>query len=134
MNQFISQMAIMVETVTGLQLMVNQSHMETQLKLNQITTYLQIPQESLFDDSEADLDLGSRKRKSRRPSRADKNKTILLSSRTYVSPILPAASMFTDITSNNNELRLTNLENTLSSSIQQMETATNSMQNLMSQL
>src|SRR5205823_1259002 len=39
MNQFISQMATMVETITGLQLMVIQSHMETQLKLDQITTH-----------------------------------------------------------------------------------------------
>ena len=135
MNQFISQMATMVETITGLQLVVNQSHMETQLKLDQITTHLQIPQESLFDDSDAEHDSESRKRKSRRPSEADKNKTILSTPRTYATPVPSAVSASTtDITTNTNEQRLANLENTLTSGMQQMETTTNSMQNLMSQL
>ena len=84
-------MATMVETITGLQLVVNQSHMETQLKLDQITTHLQIPQESLFDDSDAEHDSGSHKRKFRRPFEADKNKIMLSALRTYATPVPPTS-------------------------------------------
>ena len=126
MHQFMGQMSTMMETMTSLQLMVTQTNLQTQVKLDQIASHLNIaPQESMFDDNDFTTDTGSRKRKSRRSSAADK--TILSSPHSYASPQTSLVPPTIESYSNDNERRLANLESMLSSGMQQMATTTSSI-------
>jgi hypothetical protein len=129
MQQFMTQMSTMLQTIAGLQTMVAQTNFETQSKLDQIAEHLKLPPpESLYDDE--DFEHGSRKRKSRRSSEADKN--ILSSSRSYVSPNYPTAPVPPVPVANDDDRRLAQLENTMSSGMQQMASVTASIETFMS--
>jgi hypothetical protein len=97
MQQFMTQMSAMLETITDLRLLVAQTNHETQSKLDQIAEPLKIPPHDPYLDDD-DYESGSRKRKSRRSSGADK--TILSPPRSFASPNQPQTPAAPDRTIN----------------------------------
>lgn len=131
MHQFMAQMSSMLETISGLQVLVAQSNYETQSKLDQIAEHLKLPPQDPYLDDD-DYESGSRKRKSRRSSEADK--TILSSPRSFASSHKPQTPVVPTSTNTDSESRLAHLENTVTSGMNQMASVTSSVQAFMSTL
>jgi hypothetical protein len=131
MHQFMAQMSSMLETISGLQVLVAQSNYETQSKLDQIAEHLKLPPQDAYLDDD-DYEYGSRKRKSRRSSEADK--TILSPPRSFASSHTPQTPVVPASINTDSESRLAHLENTVTSGMNQMASVTSSVQAFMSTL